>query len=131
MLALQHIDHPYKVFREALGTASPAGNPVSTHDWLRPVINALINVHAASPQLHRVIFDEAPRTPQLTARFTESQSYAVERVAALFRDDPELNLSAPERTAIFVVATLESLTHRFFALEQPPSATTSSPMNSK
>ena len=117
VLAMDHIDEADALIREALDTALRDDQPVSTGRWLRPAIDALINVHATSPQLHRVIFDEAPRTPELVARFSKSQVYAVEKMAALLRADRHLDLASPERTAVFVVATLESLTHRFISSE--------------
>lgn len=119
VLALEHINEADAVIREALDTALVDDHSVSIDRWLRPVIDAVIGAHATSPQLHRVIFDEAPRTPELMARFTASQTYALERVAALLRADTEQDLASPDRTAIFVVATLESLTHRFIASEHP------------
>lgn len=116
VLAMDHINEADAVIKEALDTAVGGhATDVSIRDWLRPAINALISVHAASPHLHRVIFDEAPRTPELMARFTTSQTYAIDRVAALLQSDAELILPSPERTAVFVVATLESLTHRFIS----------------
>lgn len=117
VLALEHIDQADAAIRRALETDPGYDHPVSIGDWLRPVIDALIGVHAAAPLLHRVIFDEAPRSPDLMARFSASQSYAIGRVVGLLRADPELELVVPERTAVFVVATLESLTHRFIASE--------------
>ena len=118
VLAMDHINDADAQIKKALGAAVGHTTDVSIRDWLRPVIDTLINIHAASPNLHRVIFDEAPRTPELLTRFTASQAYAIERVAALLRSDADLVVDSPERTAVFVVATLESLTHRFISSVQ-------------
>jgi hypothetical protein len=51
--------------------------------------------------------------PELLARFRHVEQEAVAAVAALLRAGTGLHAARPDQSARFVVATIESLTHRF------------------
>lgn len=85
--------------------------------WLTELTTAVVQLHAANPRLHRVLFEEAPRPPQLLAQFQRIEQEAVDQVAALLIADPEVQENHPEQQARFVVGAVESLTHRFMGHE--------------
>ncbi|MEV4251259.1 hypothetical protein AB0J63_48715 [Streptosporangium canum] len=87
--------------------------PRPLQEWLPTLTKALVDVHAVNPPLHQVLFEEAPRPPELLARFREAEGEAVAAIEALLRGDPDLAVPEPARAARFVVATIESLIHRF------------------
>jgi AcrR family transcriptional regulator len=82
-------------------------------DRLRPFVAAAIDNHRADPDLHRVLFEEAPRPAAVLAELHALEADAVAAAAALLRADPSVQMPDPELSAWFVVATIESLTHRY------------------
>jgi AcrR family transcriptional regulator len=107
VLARSHLDKTATAAREALAEIRPA------EVWLPDLTRAVVGQHLENPRLHQVLFEEAPRPPELVARFREVEGEAVSLVATLLRADSELTVEDPEQYARFVVATIESLTHRF------------------
>ncbi|MHA3019119.1 hypothetical protein ACXPWS_02485 [Mycobacterium sp. BMJ-28] len=72
------------------------------------------------PGLHRVLFEEAPRSPALLARLREAEARAVAGAAELLRAHPEVTVADPVLAARMTVATIESLVHRL--ITQPVDA---------
>lgn len=107
VLAQSHLDQTADVVRETLAEPRPV------EAWLPALAEAVVGLHAENPRLHQVLFEEAPRPPELLARFRQVEKEAVAAVAALLRADATLRVAHPDQSARFVVATIESLTHRF------------------
>ena len=80
---------------------------------LRPFVDAAIDNHRDSPRLHQVLFEEAPRPPEVLAELHELEDAAVAVVAGLLRADRDVCVPDVELAAWFTVATIESLTHRY------------------
>jgi AcrR family transcriptional regulator len=108
-LVQAHLDEATEVVRRNLA------EPRCLRQWLPALTGDLVELHAGNPRLHQVLFEEAPRPTELLARFHDAEREAVAGVALLLRDDPSLTVSEPAHTARFVVATIESLIHRFVA----------------
>ncbi|MDJ1134179.1 TetR/AcrR family transcriptional regulator [Streptomyces iconiensis] len=107
VLAQAHLEQTAEAVEACLSRPRPA------REWLPELTSAVIRLHADNPRLHQVLFEEAPRPPQLLARFRQVEQDAVETAAALLRSDPEMHVDQPELAARMVLATIESLTHRF------------------
>jgi AcrR family transcriptional regulator len=107
VLATSHIDQTAEAIRKTLAEVRPA------EAWLPELAAAVVDQHVENPRLHQVLFEEAPRPPEVVARFREAESEAVTAIAALLRTDSKLRISRPDRCARFVVNTIEALTHRF------------------
>ena len=80
---------------------------------LRPFVDAAIDNHRADPALHRVLFEEAPRPADVLAELHALEAGAVTAAARLLRAHPQVTAPDPDLAAWFVVATIESLTHRY------------------
>lgn len=91
---------------ETDGTATLEGR-------LRAAIDAVVDNHRGEPRLHRVLFEEAPRPATVLRELHALEDAAVVAVAGLLRDDPDVTVADPDLAAWFVVATIESLTHRY------------------
>ena len=79
---------------------------------LRRFVEAIVDFHARSPALHRILFDEAAHPPETHAcvlRFEESLAHTLEEVLRGRR----LAVRDPDVAAHLVVQTTESLAHRF------------------
>lgn len=89
-----------------------AGLPAGLADTLRVFVRATIDNHRGDPALHRVLFEEAPRSPALLNRLREAEQRAVAGTAELLRHHPEVRSADPVFAARMTVATIESLVHR-------------------
>lgn len=84
----------------------------SLNALLRRFVETIVDFHARSPALHRILFDEAEHPPETHAcvlRFEESLAHALETVLR------ERRVVAPDRDLVahLIVQTTESLAHRF------------------
>ncbi|GAA2454628.1 TetR/AcrR family transcriptional regulator [Actinomadura vinacea] len=109
VLVQRHMDHAAQVVRQVLAEPRPL------EEWLPALTRAVVRLHAENPGLHQVLFEQAPRPPELVLGFHEAEAEAAAAVAALLRADPALKVAEPARTARYVVAIIESLTHRFIS----------------
>lgn len=97
---------------ELLAQRAAAGLPAGLTDTLRLFVRATIDNHRSDPALHRVLFEEAPRSPALLARLREAEQRAIAGTAELLRVHPEVTAPDPVLAARITVATIESLVHR-------------------
>jgi AcrR family transcriptional regulator len=80
---------------------------------VRLLVDAVIANHRDEIRLHQVLFEEAPRPPELLADLHRLEGELVEAVAQLIRTDPSVRTDDATRTAWFAVTVVESLTHRY------------------
>lgn len=96
-----------------------AGVPDSLEDTLRLLVRATIDNHLDAPQLHRVLFEEAPRPPEFVAMVNESEDATVTLTQGLLAEHPQVHVCDTHTAARLVVATTESLVHRLIASPAP------------
>ncbi|WP_328602772.1 TetR/AcrR family transcriptional regulator [Nocardia terrae] len=111
----QHLDAGAALYEQRLA----AGLPPELEDCLRVFIKATIDNHRDNPRLHRVLFEEAPRSPDLLARLHEFEQFAVASVAALLEHHPQVRVADPVLSARIVVVTVESMVHRLMTAANP------------
>ncbi|CAN7637926.1 TetR/AcrR family transcriptional regulator [Mycolicibacterium frederiksbergense] len=88
------------------------GLPEALDDLVRLFVRAAIDNHREDPALHRVLFEEAPRSAALLARLRDTEARGVAGVTELLRRHPEVQVADPEFAARLTIATVESLVHR-------------------
>jgi AcrR family transcriptional regulator len=94
----------------AVLTGARAREPLAL--LLRRFVEAIVDLHAARPTLHRILFEEADHPPGAHAcvlRFEEALAHALEAILRARRvggDDPDC-------AAHLIVQTAEALSHRF------------------
>jgi len=87
---------------------------------VRAIVDAVVSVHAGDPALHQVLFEEAPRPPELLDELRALEDGAVHVAAKLIAGRPPADLThEDEMTARMVVTTIEALVHRLVATRQP------------
>ncbi|MDF2709695.1 MAG: transcriptional regulator, TetR family, partial [Nonomuraea muscovyensis] len=106
VLAQAHLEQTAETVQAVLAEPRPLSQ------WLPELSRALVRIHAEDPRLHQVLFEQAPRPPEVLARFRQAEGEAVAAVERLLRADPDLAPCDYGRQAWFVVATIESLVHR-------------------
>lgn len=114
-LVRRHIDEGTARMREELARATAGGGSVRITDLIGGLVDAMIANHAGDPGLHQVLFEEAPRPPELLAELHDLEESIVALAAGLIAADPAVDVADPEVAARLVVATVESLVHRVVA----------------
>jgi len=80
---------------------------------LEAFVEAMLELHRGSPDLHRILFEEAAHPPELhecTLRLEGTLAHGWE---AILRGRPDVRVADPDTAAHFLVQTAEALTHRF------------------
>ncbi|MBU9766854.1 TetR/AcrR family transcriptional regulator [Mycobacterium sp. TNTM28] len=113
-----HIDAGIARLREH----TAAGLPASLDDLLRLFVRTTIDNHRDDTRLHRVLFEEAPRSPTLLDRLHRAEEDAVNMAKALLDNHSDVTVADTAFAARLVVTTIESLTHRLLACEKPADA---------
>ncbi len=94
----------------ALATSIADTRP-SLEGLVRAIVTTMLDLHAASPRLHRVLFEEIPHGPTVRNRIRALEDSQAAALAAI------LPVLAPVRdadiSARVIVELLEALTHRW------------------
>jgi AcrR family transcriptional regulator len=80
---------------------------------LRRFVTALLAFHARNPELHRVLFEEAPHPPELHACLLQMEEKLAHALESRLRGSVELAVRDSDVAAHLVVQVVEALTHRF------------------
>lgn len=102
-----------------LAERASAPLPESLDDLLRLFVRATIDNHRDDTRLHRVLFEEAPRSPGVLDRLHRTEEAAVRAAQQLLASHPEVTVADTAFAARMTVASIESLTHRLLACEHP------------
>ncbi|HEX7134132.1 MAG TPA: TetR/AcrR family transcriptional regulator [Iamia sp.] len=91
-----------------------------TADWdevplpsiIGPVVRAMVALHADGRELHRVLFEEAPRPPEQLARLRTLERDLTTMLATSLASHPEVTAPDPALAARLTIDAIESLVHR-------------------
>lgn len=86
------------------------------------IVDAMVELHAVAPGLHRVLFEETRLPSALRAELDELEDGLVDLVADALVADPRLRLVDPRLSARVAIGAIEGLTHRL-VLRPPPGVT--------
>ncbi len=93
--------------------ASALARPEPIEALLRRFVGAMLDVHERNPDLHRVVFSEAPHPPELHACVLQMEEKLAHSVEVILRRSPDVSPPDVDTAAHLVVQTVEALTHRF------------------
>jgi AcrR family transcriptional regulator len=79
------------------------------------IVRATMDNHRDDPALHKVLFEEAPRPPELLTYLHDAEKRLTTVAERLLATDPEVTVGDIPMAARIVVAAIESLVHRFHA----------------
>jgi AcrR family transcriptional regulator len=99
-------------FRRALAA------PLAT--IVEQLVTLAIALHAAQPELHRVLFEEASRLPSVRRRAAQLERRLTALVARFLREHRHARCSDPELSAYLVVRAVDALVHGW--VTQPTAA---------
>ena len=86
-------------------------HPPAPHDALQRIFDALLELHAREPALHRVLFEEAPRPRRLLDHLTHQFDLACAALASYLDSRPEITVPDTQLAAQLVIQTAEAITH--------------------
>jgi len=107
-LAERHLEATAAEVTDALARAAAEELPLPS--LLHDLVHRVAALHTARPTLHRLLFDRAPRTPDLVARFRAAELAIAARLAGHLR---RLGVarSDPETAALLAVQGVEAQIH--------------------
>jgi AcrR family transcriptional regulator len=109
-----HVESGARLLTERLS----GGLPKRLDDTLRIFVRATIDNHCENPQLHRVLFEEAPRAPEFLIGLHKLEEATVNAAEQLLEQHPQVHAGS-RLSARMVVATIESLVHRLITSPDP------------
>ncbi len=104
-----HLEDVRRVLRKA--TAS-LGDRSDVETVVRAVVNATVQLHAMSPGLHRVLAEQASRSPRVRALAAAAERGAIRWWERYLRSQRRLAIPDPALTAAMVYGAIDSMTHK-------------------
>lgn len=111
-LTERHLDEGEAVLARAAEDVL-AGRVVGLPLIVRRFILAVVDLHAADPDLHRVLFEEIPRPPVIQRRLADLEGEMVASIVAVLASQTELNDVAVRQRALTAVRVVDALVHRW------------------
>ncbi|MCO1581329.1 TetR/AcrR family transcriptional regulator [Crossiella sp. SN42] len=93
--------------------------PRSIEEILRVFVRTAIENHREDPQLLRVMFEQAPRSPELLAKIERQERDLVAFARDLLDQHPEVTVADTETAARLVVSTVELVVHQQIGAPSP------------
>ncbi len=97
---------------EALLTDA-VGSAVDLEELLRSFVAAMVALHGREPDLHRVLFEEAPHPPELHECVLQTEEALAHTWLSILQRLPGVAVRDADTAAHLVVQLTEALTHRF------------------
>jgi AcrR family transcriptional regulator len=110
-LAERHIDAGFALLGELLAQVMTELPALET--LLRRFVVAMIALHQHEPDLHRVLFEEAPLPSSVRRRLRRRENDFAAEVCELLRVHPEVRIVDPYVTAYVLVHCVDALVHDF------------------
>ena len=110
-LTERHIDTGFAVVRELLAAALT--DVPALESLLRRFVVAMIALHEHEPELHRVLFEEAPLPSSLRRQLRKRENEFATDVCGLLEAHPGVRMKDPKLSAYVLVQTVDALVHNF------------------
>lgn len=112
-LVEEHIDEGAGRVEQAVGSCvarhAPHSPPLPA--LVDAAVAVMIEVHGTDRLLHRVLFEQAPRPPELLERLRSRENDLLERVVELLSRHPDVSVPDVRVASRLAVAAIESLVH--------------------
>jgi len=110
-----HIAEGEEVLQRTASEVLPADLPL--HMAVRRLVAAMVELHARDPQLHRVLFEEAPLPRRVRRMLADTERRVTTLVEHYLTRHPEFRRDDAALAAGIVVQTVEALTHKLIVHE--------------
>ena len=92
---------------------------LSGPEVVRRLVGAMLDLHLAQPQLHRLLSENVPPGHPVSLAQRKHERAVFERAVALFASHPDLRGPNTTRTVLMMGRLLESFSH-WYVIDQPP-----------
>lgn len=110
-LVERHLEAGMRAVEQLLETA--AAEPGDLEATLRSFVSAMLALHEREPDLHRVLFEEAPHPAELHECVLRAEERLAHIWRSILRELPRLRVRDSDTAAHLLVQLTEALTHRF------------------
>jgi AcrR family transcriptional regulator len=114
-LVRRHVEDGTRAVLTALSKIDHDDPRARRRAMVAALVDAMIANHVDDPELHQVLFEEAPRPPALLAELHELETQAIGLAHAVLASDPTVTVADPALAARIVVTTIEAVVHRVVA----------------
>lgn len=111
VLAERHIDAGFSLVGELLIESVREAPPLA--EVLQRFVRAMIALHEHEPELHRILFEEAPLPPPLRRQLRKRENEFAAAVSSLLEAHPEVVVDDPRVTGYVVVHMVDAVVHNF------------------
>lgn len=115
----RHIEESRAILAPVVLDAISRNAPLK--EGLGAVLDAMAAIHRERPNLHRVLFEESPRPPELRAQLDELEEQAIAALSAYLEGSPEVSVPDSRTAARLIATVLEGATHRIAISDVPDS----------
>lgn len=105
---------------EQLGEVLQASAGAAPKARVYAAVFCVIGIHMEDPDLHRVIFEEAPRPPHVNRKLEEGEMLMRTALEELLEGFPRETCMDPKRSAYMTLTLVESMVHRYVAARNRP-----------
>lgn len=85
------------------------------HNAVVDYVESMIDIHSVNPRLQHILLEEIPLPPRVHELILSAEQDSAVTMGKLLQRYPEIKHRSLERAGVFIVQTVESLTHRFAA----------------
>lgn len=110
-LAQNHMEEGFALIDALLKEA--LASPPTLQELLAQFIDALIKLHMENPDVHRLLFNEAPLPPEFHKVKETRENHFAEGLVELLSEYREVSNKNLKLTAYMLVQTVEGLVHSF------------------
>jgi AcrR family transcriptional regulator len=86
-------------------------DPPPLRDGLTAIVNGIVALHSEAPRLHRVLFEEVPRTRELGLLVQAYFERASRQIGAYLAACPEVTVADPALAGRMVAQVVDGVTH--------------------
>ncbi len=90
-----------------------AAAPDDLESLLRAFVSAMVDLHSQEPDLHRVLFEEAPHPPELHECVLQTEERLAHSWLSILQQQGDARVRDADTAAHLIVQLTEALTHRF------------------
>lgn len=104
----------------ALGDVLRQTEGASPETQIRAAVTCVLDIHMEDPELHRILFEEAPRPPQVNQRLEQGATLMRVRLEQVLAGFPRETCPDPKRSAYMALMLVEGMVHRYVAVPDRP-----------
>ncbi|MBX3491834.1 MAG: TetR/AcrR family transcriptional regulator [Parvibaculum sp.] len=105
---------------DLLGEVLQASEGAAPKERVRAAVACVLDIHMEDPELHRVIFEEAPRPPHVNRKLEDGEKLMRAALEDLLGSFPRATCADPKRSAYMTLVLVESMVHRYVTARDRP-----------